>query len=226
MTGLLNKVQVQINPQIYLKDPFSSDIGKSIISEGIKFIYEFGFEEFTFKKLAIKVQTTESTLYRYFNNKHRFLLYLMSWYWGILEYMLVFSTANVTNTEAKLTAAICVLVEDFEDFNLYDIINLKMLNRIAVSESVKAYLTNEVEIENRNGFYSSYLNLCNRISILCTDINPEYKYSNSLVSTIYEGIHHQKYFSLHIPTLTDFKFGSNIEMTTFFVKLALDNLKH
>ncbi|MFZ1526229.1 MAG: hypothetical protein WAT22_15510 [Saprospiraceae bacterium] len=48
---------------IYLKDPFSSELGRSIIKESIEMIDDLGFEEFTFKKLAIKIKSTEATVY-------------------------------------------------------------------------------------------------------------------------------------------------------------------
>ena len=37
-------------------------------------------EEFTFRKLAQKINTTEASVYRYFENKHRLLIYILAWY--------------------------------------------------------------------------------------------------------------------------------------------------
>ena len=89
MHELLKNIQIKVNDKIYIKDPESSDLGKSIIKHSIEMIHAMGMEAFTFKKLAIKLGTTESTVYRYFENKHKLLIYLISWYWGWLEYEMV-----------------------------------------------------------------------------------------------------------------------------------------
>ena len=109
MKALLQQISIEVSPQLYLKDPTSSDLGKSIVREGIELINEVGLEAFTFKKLALRLQTTESSIYRYFENKHKFLLYLINWYWGWLEYEVVMSTTNLNEPDAKLIRIIEIL---------------------------------------------------------------------------------------------------------------------
>ncbi len=225
MLELLRNIQLHINEKIFIKDPYTTDLGKSIIKESLVLIDEMGLEEFTFKKLAVKIGTTESSIYRYFNNKHRLLIYLMSWYWGWLEYKLVFRMANLSTPEEKLIAAISELVEDIEDLELNGNINLTTLSKIAISESAKSYLTKEIDTESKDGFFSSYFHLCKRISLVCHEINPDFKYSKALVSTIYEGIHHQKFFSIHINPITEFDISSQDDMKEFFINIALNTLK-
>ena len=82
MKALLEQVSIDVSDRVHLKDPYSSELGKNIVREGILLVSEIGLEAFTFKKLAHRMCTTESTIYRYFENKHKFLLYLLSWYWG------------------------------------------------------------------------------------------------------------------------------------------------
>ena len=67
-----------IRNDIYLKDPTSSLLGNNLMRHSIDLIDEVGLEEFNFKKLAQKTGTTEATIYRYFENKHKLLLYLTS----------------------------------------------------------------------------------------------------------------------------------------------------
>jgi AcrR family transcriptional regulator len=81
MQELIKNIQIKVNNNIYLKDPESSEIGKNIIANSIDMIHEIGLEGFTFKKLSKALHTTESTIYRYFENKHKLLIYLISWYW-------------------------------------------------------------------------------------------------------------------------------------------------
>lgn len=89
MDHLLTNVKISINERLYLKDPESSKLGKRIVKHGILLIDNVGFENFNFKKLGECLSSNESSVYRYFENKHKFLLYLTSWYWGWKVYQLV-----------------------------------------------------------------------------------------------------------------------------------------
>ena len=89
------QIHIKVNPELYLKNPDSSELGRKIIHESIIMINELGFESFTFKKLGLKIESPESSIYRYFENKHTLLIYLVSWYWCWIEYLLFFTTANI-----------------------------------------------------------------------------------------------------------------------------------
>lgn len=213
-------MQIQVNEKIYLKDPNSSDLGKRILSQGIELIDEIGLESFTFRKLAKKLETTESSIYRYFENKHKLLIYVTSWFWGWLEYQLVFSTNNIESPQERLRIAIKVIARDVAQTENSGHINLGILNRIVVSESSKAYLTKEVDDSNKEGFYAGYKRLVARLSDIVLEINPDFKHPHTLISTIAEGIHHQKYFADHLPSLTDVK-NDWKEIAEFYTEMAL-----
>ena len=223
MHRLIGQLQIQVNEKIFLKDPNSSELGKKIISQSIALVDEIGLESFTFRKLAKKLETTESSIYRYFESKHKLLIYVTSWYWGYMEYQFVFSTTNIASPEARLQAAIQVIAMDFSNEEAANHIDLVVLNRIVISESSKAYLTKEVENANKEGFYSGYKRLIARISDIVLEINPKFKYPHTLISTIVEGIHHQKYFVDHLPSLTDVKNSS--ELAAFYSSMALSCIK-
>ena len=70
-------IQIQLNSNLYIRDPQETKLGKKIIEFSIILIEELGFEKFTFKKLAIKIESTEASIYRYFQNKHKLLIYLV-----------------------------------------------------------------------------------------------------------------------------------------------------
>lgn len=80
MEAILKKIRVDVSPNLYFKEPFSSDLGVLIVREGAQMIQEIGIELFTFKKLAQRIGSTEAAIYRYFENKHMILLYLCAWY--------------------------------------------------------------------------------------------------------------------------------------------------
>lgn len=225
MRQLMGQIRIRINPRIFLKDPESSPLGQNIVQHSILLIDQHGLEWFTFRKLAKCLGTTESSVYRYFENKHRLLIYLTSWYWGWQEYRLVFATANLESPEEQLRAAIRVLAEPMRESDLFPHIDLEALHRIIISESSKAYFTKEVDEENKEGFFAAYKRLCQRVSEMVSHINPDFKHPHTLISTVIEGIYHQQYFAAHLPTLTDFQQDKQ-ELTRFFSDLALTTLKH
>lgn len=77
---LLSEIKININEGLFLKDPGSSELGIEILFNSVVLLDELGFEQFTFKKLAQKIKSTESSIYRYFENKHKLLLYLCALY--------------------------------------------------------------------------------------------------------------------------------------------------
>lgn len=224
MKELIAQMQIQVNEKVYLKDPNSSELGKNIIRQGMLLIDEIGLESFTFNKLAKRLNTTESSIYRYFESKHKLLIYLTSWYWGWMQYVLVFSTANIPSPEERLRVAIEVISQDVPAGECVGCFDLDVLNRIVISESSKAYLTKEVDAANKEGFYAGYKSLVGRISDIALEMNPDFQYSHTLISTIVEGIHHQKYFADHLPSLTDIRHEAK-KLAEFYTDMALAIIK-
>ena len=66
MQNLLSNLKITINEKLYVKDPETSELGRNILKNSILLIDEIGFEAFTFKKLGEKIQSNESSIYRYF----------------------------------------------------------------------------------------------------------------------------------------------------------------
>lgn len=212
------KINIVIDSSLYLKDPESSVLGKKIVGKGIEMMEEIGYESFTFKKLGKKIGSNESSIYRYFESKHSLLVYLVNWYWSWIEYKLVFSTTNMTSSEQKLKKAIHVLVEDIKVDNSFSYINEVMLNKIIISEGSKTYHTKKIDKENQKGYYTTYKRLVQRISDLVLAIQPKYPYPHMLISTMIEGAHYQRYFSKHLPSLTDTESGKDT-IVNFYTEL-------
>lgn len=224
MKQLLSNIEICVNPSIFLKDPGSSDLGKKIIQGSIELIYDIGFEAFTFRKLAKAISSTEASVYRYFESKHKLLVYLTSWYWSWSEYKLVFAIANVENPIIRLERAILTVTKQVEEDGNFAHINEIKLHQIVIAESSKAYLTKEVDEDNKIGSFAGYKQLVERISLIITEIKPDYKYPHMLVSTVIEGMHHQRYFAEHLPRLTDSVVGEDA-IITFYQNMVLNTLK-
>jgi AcrR family transcriptional regulator len=203
MEDFLSKISLKINENIYLKDPETSDLGKKIIEGSISLIHELGFEQFTFKKLSAHIKSTEASIYRYFENKHKLLLYLTAWYWKWLESKIIFATMNIPDPTDRLTRAIKVITEKVVQDGSFEHIDEVKLQKIIISESSKVYFTKTVDKENREGVFSSYKQIVQRIADMILFYNKDYKYPNMLASTLLEGVYHQRYFAEHLPTLTN-----------------------
>lgn len=198
-------IRIRMNDKLFLRNPEDSVLGRKIIKQGAILINKIGFEEFTFKKLSQEIGTTEASIYRYFENKHKLLLYLFSWYWSYLEYRVVFAIQNVTDTEAKLKTMIRILVAepDPKEGDM-DLLSGQDLYKLIQWEGSKAYLTRQVSKDNKDRLFKPYKDLCERFAALIKEHAPRYKYPHSLATTIIEMAHMQKFFSANLPSLTDF----------------------
>nr|WP_315150559.1 TetR/AcrR family transcriptional regulator [uncultured Flavobacterium sp.] len=223
MDQILSNIKIQINSKLFVKDPETSALGKKIIQESILLIDEIGFDHFTFKKLGEKIGSNESSIYRYFENKHKLLVYLSSWYWGWMEYRLVFSTSNHTDSWEKLKKAVSIITEKVEDDQKTVHINESVLNRIIIAEFTKTFHTKEVDEENKEGFYFIYKRVINRITDIINEVNPEYNYAKSLASNIVEGALHQHFLREHMKTITNC--NETISPTDFYFNLIENVLK-
>lgn len=203
MTDLLANLSISVNEKLYVKNPETSDLGKKIIEHSILLIHEIGFESFTFKKLGDKIQSNESSIYRYFENKHKLLLYLSSWYWSWIEYRLVFATTNVSDAMEKLAKAIEIVTEEIKDDLSITHINESILNKIIIGEFTKTFLTKEVDEENKEGYFLVYKSVVNRIILMIEEVNPDYKYAKTLASTLVQGALHQHYLKEHFKNITN-----------------------
>jgi len=193
----------KVNNKIYLRDPEGTELGKLIVKGSIDLIYQLGFEHFTFKKLAIELNTTEATIYRYFENKHRLLLYILNWYWSYMEYLVVFQLQPIENPKAKLDRLVELLAYELPESVGQTDYNKKFLHQIVITESSKVYLVKEVIEINQNEVFKPYKDLCSRISDLIQSFNSTYPYPHSLSSTLVETSHSQLFFSNFLPRLTD-----------------------
>ena len=93
-----------------------------------------------------------------------------------------------------------------------------MLNKIIISEGSKTYHTKKIDKENQKGYYTTYKRLVQRISDLVLAIQPKYPYPHMLISTMIEGAHYQRYFSKHLPSLTDTQSGKDT-IVNFYTEL-------
>lgn len=213
-------VRFKMNEKLYVRNPEDSEVGRGIVRKGLVMINKLGFEEFTFKKLAQELKTSEATVYRYFENKHRLLVYLITWYWSYLEYRVMFSVNNIVDPEVKLKTIIQLLtVEPEKKNNDSVLISEWQAYELVKWEASKTYLTHHVTRDNKNRLFKPYKDLARRIASVIKECHPRYAYANSLASTLLEMAHAQKFFMENLPALSDAK-----KMETDMLRAFLEHL--
>lgn len=203
------EIKISLNKGLYLKEPQDSKLGRKMIKHSIILIEEFGFEVFTFKKLAKEINSTEASIYRYFENKHLLLLFLVNWYWEWVSYLIAMNTMNVIDPKLKLKIIIHSFVAAHKENPNVEYVNESKLHNIVISEGMKAYHTKDVDDENSKGFFKSYKDLTNSVSKVISEVNPKFKYPYALATNLFEMSNNSIYFAQHLPTLTDISIKEN-----------------
>lgn len=219
----MNLLNISVSHKLYQKNPEETDLGKRILSKSIELLGSLGYEQVTFKKIGLAIDSTEASVYRYFQNKHQLLAYLINWYWGWLEVKLAQEFMALNSPELKIRRAIELLVEPMIEDDRIPHINEKMLQRIVVSEYPKIYLTKEVDVENKEGYFLGYNRICDILSIIALQINPSYKFPHSLFSTIISAAQSQQFFVKHLPRLSDAKSGCD-DIIDFLTEMTLKTI--
>jgi AcrR family transcriptional regulator len=217
----------KLNDHLYLRDPQHTLLGQSIIHASIDMIDRLGFEQFTFKKLAEEISSTEASIYRYFENKHRLLLYLIAWYWSWIEYRIDLFTNGMSDPKEKLLACLKIIAEEKKYDPAFEFINEEALYHIVVAELDKTFLTKWVDNDNKEGLFGGFKSLCKKIAGWITEVNPDYLYPNSMVSTLLLAARQQVFFAEHLPSLTNIKKTENAqaELERFLENLLFNSIK-
>lgn len=217
------RINIHINERYYSKDPFSTELGRKLISGAVELIESLGFEQFTFKKLAGHIGSTEASIYRYFENKQKLLIYLTAWYWAWVDYRIDSDTHHLDDDRKKLERIweiLCHLGIPDEDISL----DVETLRKIVVSEADKTYLTKHVDEINKEGLFLEFKSVCHRIATVFTNVDHEYVYPHAMVSTMIEASHQQYYFASHLPSLTELDAKSSKDLNQQVFEFIMDTL--
>jgi hypothetical protein len=74
-----------------------------------------------------------------------------------------------------------------------------------------------VDEENKEGFFLIYKKVIHKIVTMVNEVNPDYAYSKSLISTIVEGSLHQYFLKEHMKTITNC--NESVSPTDFYLNL-------
>lgn len=222
----MTSLTFKLNEHLFIRDPQHTQLGQNIISKSVEMIDKLGFEQFTFKKLGEEINSTEASIYRYFENKHRLLLYLVAWYWSWLEFRIDLTTSNIHVASEKLKAALKVITEEKKFDPSFAFVDEAALQRIVVAELDKTYLTKSVDKDNQDGLFGGFKSLCRKIAGIVSEVNSNYPYPNSLISTVLLAAKQQLFFSSHLPSLTNLKGEDPYQEVYHFVeKIVFDTIE-
>ncbi len=210
MESLLSSLRINISSCLYLKDPESSELGQKILSQSIEMIHELGIENFNFKKLGKQIDSNESSIYRYFENKYRLLQYLSAMYWGIIEYRLVIETNAIDDYSKKLIMALKILTLKPKGIDSYSDYNQMKLRDIIIEEFTKSYHHKDIDNDNDEGNFKIYKRLILRLVEMINKVDPAYNYPKALACQIVEGALQQYYMQRHFKSLTDRKTDTQV----------------
>lgn len=196
-------VRINVKSEIYIRDPQDTKIGKKIIKYGIVLIDELGIEEFTFKKLAERMESTEASVYRYFKNKNLLLLYLLTYYWEWMRFRIDFNAMNVENPERRLRIVVKTIVDTIRLSTPADYIDRDALHRIVITEGSKTLHIKQIDEENEKGFFAIYKALNKKIADIIQAVNPNFPYPISFANTLLQMGNNHLFFATHLPSLTE-----------------------
>lgn len=219
-------IKISLNDGLYVKDPQDSNLGRNIIKHSIVLIEKIGFEAFTFKKLAFEIGSTEASIYRYFENKHLLLIYLVSWYWEWVGFLISIGTMNIEDPKRKLQVIIKTFVSASIENPSIEYVNESLLHSVVIAEGSKTYHTKEVDAENSKGFFLNYKKMIATVAEVVLEINPKHPYPIAFASNLFEMANNHIYFAAHLPRLTDIqdsddKYEKVEEMLQYFAQKVL-----
>lgn len=203
-------IKFELSESLYVKDPQTTKYGQRLLQNTVELMAEIGFESFTFKKLGSRMQSTETSVYRYFENKHKLLTYICCWYWEWIHYLIDINTLNIKDPKEVLDVMIHQLLYASKQSSMTLYINESLLHEIVVLEGVKSFHVSGVDKDNDQGVFESYKGLISKIAQIISAVNPTYPYAESLAITLSAMAHDQIYFASHFPKLSSFKQHKNL----------------
>lgn len=206
-------MQVYVNPRInadvYLKNPLEFDLGKKIIGHSVHMIDSIGFEKFNFKKLGVEIKSTEASIYRYFPNKQRLLIYLSAWYWELLNYHINVKTEEIDDPLKKLKIAIRTMVNIPEESQSNCFLEMGKLQQIVIEQFYKIVRNKKISDQNESGYFESYKKLVARFASIFLEIDQSFKFPKTMANAIIEMALSNHFCCNNLPSLTEIKCGGN-----------------
>ena len=199
----MSHIHLRPDPALSLKDPETSELGRSILADGLVLMNELGLEAFTFKKLAAHIGSTEVSLYKYFPNKHRLLQYYFQLYWLWLRRVCGRHAEKARDPREALdhvVEAICgVWPKGLPPMQ----IDPGALRLLLINEGMKSYLHKNVDDDNARRLFMPYKELSAFVAELMVACRKDVPMPRSFATTVIETAHSLPFAMEHLPSLTE-----------------------
>lgn len=219
-------IDIDISKNLSIKDPFSSELGKKIVINGLSLINHYGFEDFNFKKLAVACSTTEASVYRYFNNKVQLLAFLTAYYWNWTEYLTELYCNAAKSPKAKLTVLINVICNHEISPENINGIQYNDLHQLINCEWQKLIYNKETKLIPANAAFEDYKRFKKMASAILTDLNKNLKEPQAIITTIIITANTQLFFSKKFQTLSSIQQPTKGKVVQFVYNTALKLTQH
>ena len=196
-------VLLRPDPALSLRDPEQTALGRSMLVGGLELMNEVGLEAFTFRKLALRLGSTEASLYKYFPNKHRLLQYYFQLYWLWLRQLCgreVERSLDPNDALRRSVEAICgVWPRDLPELQL----DPRALRLLVIEEGMKSYLHKNVDADNAKRLFAPYKALSAFLAERLTACRRGVPMPRSFATTVIEMAHSLPFAMEHLPSLTE-----------------------
>jgi AcrR family transcriptional regulator len=219
-------LKINVTPAIYLRDPEETDLGRRIVVVGVDLILSDGYESFTFKKLAEQLNSTEASIYRYFESKQHLLMYIFYRYWEGMKINLNIELQKIESGKERLKRLVKFIT--MPQWHVKDrLIDEQKLVELAQTENIRIHLFNQVDAYNKNGMYIAYKNFVQQLADEILAYKSHYAYAQSLASVLLNSAINQLYYANHLPSLTNIRKGEKAknELRGFLEHFLFASLK-
>lgn len=200
------------DPVLSLKDPEATELGRSMLTEGLALMNGIGLEAFTFRKLADRIGCTEVSLYKYFPNKQRLLQYYFQLYWLWLRHLCGRHAERARTPREGLersVEAICgVWPRPLPSLQL----DPHALRRLVIEEGMKSYLHKNVDDDNARRLFLPYKELSAFVAERITDCRADVPWPRSFATTVIEMAHSLPFAMEHLPSLTELSSRKDLKL--------------
>lgn len=214
---------VHISSEAFVKNPISSELGIRIVQNSIVLMNKNGVSDFTFRKLALHLSTSEASIYRYFESKMQLLNFLSQLYWHEVKEIILEEIIGSNTSEEKLIKAIEIFCNPNISSKQNSMVDMSELHQLIIQEGVTTNLWGE---SHQTDDHSSQKRLIQYLSEVILSINPNYSYPKTLISTMIHTCHLQLLFCSHLPYYTDIPKGNLNSVVSFVSSLILSTIKN
>ena len=188
---------------LHLRNPEATDLGSSMLREGIGLMNEIGLEAFTFRKLAARIGCTEVSLYKYFPNKQRLLQYYFQLYWLWLRQVCGRQVELASDPKEALSSCMHVICGVWPERMPVPQLPPKALRQLLIEEGMKSYLHKNVDEDNARRLFLPYKELSAFLAERMVACRRDVPMPRSFATTILEMAHSLPFAMAHLPSLTE-----------------------